>query len=619
MHKENNMHQYLKRTTVSLIVTGILIGPLNVLGASEPQEIKVPATAEIYHVGGNTYYSDGEFFTRTTKGSLMSHDTGKTIQINENAAFPTLDTAPPEINVPATTEINYVAGDTYYSGGEFYTKNAQGSYTSHDTGIPIQIDKSATFKTLDVAPPEVNVGATSIHSVGNNTYYSTDGESYINNLDGTYTSRDTGKIIPFNEQPMGTNSISDVSGSTTAPITSPPTTSTTPVSPLSDSPSAGMGIYESEIQFPKTTPTTAASDSNFGPRVSSPPNTTIIIEDTPVLFSEGGDSFVANGKYYTKEAPGVFRDETGNLYTMEEGHLIDSNGNPIARVDESAMQDVYRSDTPSPESSPSPETDPTKKTKTGPEATNQVKCEGGYIGTDGKCHCPKGQTEKGEKCVENSQVNSAWEKAWNWLGENWLALAGVALGVAGILLALRKSKGKKGKDGADGKGPCDSPVTPEDIKDGGDYDTSSGYGSIVPSTSGYSRGNSGGGSSGSGASGGGSSGSGEDDDKEKIAGGSSPRAMAGDGAIAAYTYAKKNLDAADAFPAKAEAISQQIDDAQTWRDAFQAVIDADYATYTESARFLAVLAKEGEQKSTDIIGSGVLPKIQEVTPEEGEE
>ncbi|MDD3669612.1 MAG: hypothetical protein PHX68_05005, partial [Alphaproteobacteria bacterium] len=77
------------------------------------------------------------------------------------------------------------------------------------------------------------------------------------------------------------------------------------------------------------------------------------------------------------------------------------------------------------------------------------------------------------------------------------------------------------------------------------------------------------------------------------------------------TYAKKNLDAADAFPKKAEEISQQIDDAQTWRDAFQTVIDADYTTYMESARFLSVLAAEGNQKSTDIIGSGVLPKIQE--------
>ncbi|MDD3669052.1 MAG: hypothetical protein PHX68_02035 [Alphaproteobacteria bacterium] len=244
-------------------------------------------------------------------------------------------------------------------------------------------------------------------------------------------------------------------------------------------------------------------------------------------------------------------------------------------------------------------------------AAAKENCEkrGGSMSQDGKCMCPDGRDSNGAVCVEAQQEGS-------WLSRNWLTLAGVALGVAGILLALRKDKGKKGKDGQDAPGTEPEPVSTEDLARGGNY------GSIVPSSGGYSRGDSGSGSGGGSTGSGGGSGGGtgeEGDDKEIAGAAAAQRAVAGDGAIAAYTYAKKNLGAADAFPKKAEEISQQIDDAQTWRDAFQAVINADYAAYTESARFLTVLATEGEQKSTDIIGNGVLPRIQEVTPEEGEE
>ena len=348
---------------------------------------------------------------------------------------------------------------------------------------------------------------------------------------------------------------------------------------------------------------TGGSSTN---RVVKPGSTSAAKTAPPT--SNGSTTQTALGRF---QASGI---DVGNLppgyaATYDNNGMLtglSKDGVPVATMDNKGnlvMSDKAKADLAKDQKSAASQTD----------TAADCQKRGGTMQADGTCTCPKGSTMgKDGVCVEEQR--SWWDKLTDWVGNNAVALMGIALGVAGLLMSMRKDKSKKSKK-TDEETPV-SPVTPEDLR-------GSEYGSVTPS---YGRsGTTGTGSTGTGStgtgngSGGGSGSGGEQTDEQKAQESTANKEAAGDGAIAAYTYAKKNLDAADAFPKQAEAISEQIDDAQTWRDAFQAVINADYTTYAESARFLTLLAAEGSQKSTDIIGSGVLPRIQEVAPGNFEE
>ncbi|MDD3669050.1 MAG: calcium-binding EGF-like domain-containing protein [Alphaproteobacteria bacterium] len=78
-----------------------------------------------------------------------------------------------------------------------------------------------------------------------------------------------------------------------------------------------------------------------------------------------------------------------------------------------------------------------------------------------------------------------------------------------------------------------------------------------------------------------------------------------------YMKAKQNLLMGSQYPKTAKAVDNEIQGAETWRDSFGAVIEADQATYDESARFLTVLTDQANQITTDVVGSGRLIKIEE--------
>ncbi len=79
-----------------------------------------------------------------------------------------------------------------------------------------------------------------------------------------------------------------------------------------------------------------------------------------------------------------------------------------------------------------------------------------------------------------------------------------------------------------------------------------------------------------------------------------------------YAKAKRSLQMGSAYPKTTDAVNADIQSAETWRDSFGAVIQADSATYDESARFLTVLTDQANQITTDIVGSGRLVQIEEV-------
>ncbi|MDD3669051.1 MAG: calcium-binding EGF-like domain-containing protein [Alphaproteobacteria bacterium] len=114
---------------------------------------------------------------------------------------------------------------------------------------------------------------------------------------------------------------------------------------------------------------------------------------------------------------------------------------------------------------------------------------------------------------------------------------------------------------------------------------------------------------GSGGSGGGSGDGGTDADTAADA--DAKRDLGAKNTARNYMLAKRGLKEGSDFKDTAAAIDDEIQNAATWREAWQPVIEADQATYDESARFLKTLTDQANQITTDVIGSRRLIKIQE--------